>query len=182
MLDTDWIYDQNNGMDSRVRLRPKSLWEEVFARHQKECDDLVTLEERAGLKRSSSIETIRERATSSAAASMYAESERGGDMTDTSSSAHSAASWKRRRTGTHPNPQSGTFMSVETNSAASASSSGLDSDWEALPKAGTSTQRDSFVSRPVGSSSAGVSKRSKKSGGGTRSGSSASSSWSLLSD
>lgn len=181
MLDTDWVYDQNNSPDSRVRLRPRSLWEEVFARHQKECDDLITLEERSGLKRSNSIETIRELATSSAA-SLYAESERGGDTTDTSSSVHSAASWKRRRTGVHPNTQSGAFMSVETNSAASASSSGLDSDWEGLPKAGPSTQRHPFGSRSAGSSSAGVSKRLKRSGGGTRSGSSASSSWILLSD
>ena len=42
MLSIDWVCDMNNEQFG-VRLRTKSLWEEVFARHQ-ECDNLIHLE------------------------------------------------------------------------------------------------------------------------------------------
>lgn len=61
MLATDWVYDQNN-KNPQVRIRPKSLWDDLLSRHQRECDDLVRLEEKHGkkLKRIASTETVRE--------------------------------------------------------------------------------------------------------------------------
>jgi hypothetical protein len=72
MLATDWVYDNNN-KNSHVRLRPKTLWDDMLSRHQRECDDLVRLEQKHGnkLKRVASTETVRESLT-------------GGDMASTS--------------------------------------------------------------------------------------------------
>ncbi|KAF9482697.1 hypothetical protein BDN70DRAFT_874703 [Pholiota conissans] len=171
MLVTDYVYDKNSE-DSAVRLRPKSLWDEVFARHQKECDDLIRLEERSGLKRSCSIETIRERI--SASASYMTDSERADDMTDTASSVRSGASSKRRR-------MDGSSRSVLAASNSGGSiSSGLDSEWE-VSQPGISTQGQFFHESVVGTSTSGF-MRARKTTSGARSGSSASSSWSLLSD
>lgn len=71
MLATDWVYDSNN-KNSQVRLRPKTLWDDMLSRHQRECDDLVRLEQKHNrLKRVASTETVRESLT-------------GGDMASTS--------------------------------------------------------------------------------------------------
>ena len=61
MLATEWVHD-NNSKNPRTRLRPKSLWDDLITRHQRECDDLVRLEEkqRRRLKRAASTETVRE--------------------------------------------------------------------------------------------------------------------------
>jgi len=61
MLATDWVYDKSN-LNSRVQLRPKSLWDDLLSRHQRECEDLVRLEEKdvKRLKRVASTETVRE--------------------------------------------------------------------------------------------------------------------------
>ncbi len=128
MLATEWVYDANNS-DRGVRLRTASLWDEVFARHQKECDDLIRLEEKSTLKRSCSLETIRERVVSSLS---VASSLRGDDVddnaTDTGSSVRSSmsASPKRRRLGR----KNGQWRSTALNSAASTSS-GPGSEWDA---------------------------------------------------
>lgn len=64
MLATDWVYDNNN-KNPQVRLRPQSLWDDLLSRHQRECDDLVRLEEKHGnkLKRVASTETVRDSLT-----------------------------------------------------------------------------------------------------------------------
>lgn len=64
MLATDWVYDNNN-KNSQARLRPKTLWDDLLSRHQRECDDLVRLEEKHGnkLKRVASTETVRDSLT-----------------------------------------------------------------------------------------------------------------------
>lgn len=67
MLATDWVYDENGDKKRPpVSLRPKSLWDDLLSRHQRECDDLVRLEEKQAkrLKRVASTETIREFAPS----------------------------------------------------------------------------------------------------------------------
>jgi len=72
MLATEWVYDNNN-KNSQVRLRPKTLWDDMLSRHQRECEDLVRLEQKHEnkLKRVASTETVRESLT-------------GGDMAATS--------------------------------------------------------------------------------------------------
>jgi hypothetical protein len=61
MLATEWVYDNNNH-NPQTHIRPKSLWDDLITRHQRECDDLVRLEEkqRRRLKRAASTETVRE--------------------------------------------------------------------------------------------------------------------------
>jgi hypothetical protein len=54
MLDTEWV------MRGFFRPAPKSLWDELFARHERERQELLRWEDnRANLKRSSSMETVR---------------------------------------------------------------------------------------------------------------------------
>jgi len=61
MLATEWVLDNSN-KNPRTHIRPKSLWDDLITRHQRECDDLVRLEEkqRRRLKRAASTETVRE--------------------------------------------------------------------------------------------------------------------------
>jgi hypothetical protein len=61
MLATEWVHDNNNE-NPQAHIRPKSLWDDLITRHQRECDDLVRLEEkqRRRLKRAASTETVRE--------------------------------------------------------------------------------------------------------------------------
>lgn len=136
MLATEWVYDSNN--DSGVRLRTESLWDEVFARHQKECDDLIRLEERSTLKRSLSIETIRERVASSLSVSAAASEAADGNETDTASSVRSRTSSKRRRT-TYQVRSGSARSRASTSSSQMGRTSGeldwanseRDSEWEA---------------------------------------------------
>ncbi|KAI0359583.1 acyl-CoA N-acyltransferase, partial [Trametes cingulata] len=54
MLDTDWT------IHTRLKSSPKSLWDELLERHQRERDELLRLEERHNkLRRTSSMETVR---------------------------------------------------------------------------------------------------------------------------
>lgn len=55
MLDTDWA------LRTIWLPAPNSLWDELFSRHQRERDDLLSMEERrnrSGFKRTSSMETV----------------------------------------------------------------------------------------------------------------------------
>jgi hypothetical protein len=55
ILDTDWLM-----RNFRVyRSAPKSLWDALFARHQREREELLRWEAKASLKRTSSMVTIR---------------------------------------------------------------------------------------------------------------------------
>ncbi|KAI1791150.1 hypothetical protein LXA43DRAFT_920768 [Ganoderma leucocontextum] len=58
VVDTDWI------MRGRLRAVPRNLWDELFARHQREREELLRWEEcqgrlGLGLRRTSSMETVR---------------------------------------------------------------------------------------------------------------------------
>ena len=54
MLDTDWF------VRSYFKPAPKTLWDEMFSRHQKEREDLLRWEHDSGkLKRQASAETVR---------------------------------------------------------------------------------------------------------------------------
>ncbi|CDO77509.1 hypothetical protein BN946_scf184912.g8 [Trametes cinnabarina] len=53
MLDTDWM------VRSRIRTTPKSVWDELLERHQRELEQLLRTEEQAmKLRRTSSMETV----------------------------------------------------------------------------------------------------------------------------
>ncbi|KJA16665.1 hypothetical protein HYPSUDRAFT_284726 [Hypholoma sublateritium FD-334 SS-4] len=136
MLATEWVYDANNDT-SAVRLRTTSLWDEVFARHQKECDDLIRLEEKSTLKRSCSLETIRERVVSSLSIASSVRGDEDDDATDTGSSMHSGVSMgaKRRRLGY----KKGQWRSTAPSLA--STSSGPGSEWEVASVASTSALR-----------------------------------------
>ena len=62
ILATEWIHDHS----SMAKLLPSSLWDELLSRHQREQEEFIRMEKRksgswsGGLKRSSSVETIRE--------------------------------------------------------------------------------------------------------------------------
>ncbi|PPR02213.1 hypothetical protein CVT26_012105 [Gymnopilus dilepis] len=96
MLATEWVYDNDN-TSSSVRLRTSSLWDEILTRHQRELDELERLQQRT-LKRSTSTETIRQRARDAAPSSIFdfsdAETQ---SMTGTEGSTSSAASGSKRR-------------------------------------------------------------------------------------
>ena len=56
VVDTDWIVRR------RLRAVPRNMWDELFARHQREREELLMWEEsrgRLGLRRSGSTETVR---------------------------------------------------------------------------------------------------------------------------
>jgi hypothetical protein len=53
LLDTEWA------MRAFIKPAPKNLWEEMFARHEKEREELLRWEEAKMLKRTISVDTIR---------------------------------------------------------------------------------------------------------------------------
>jgi hypothetical protein len=55
ILDTDWVMRNVRVCQSA----PKSLWDALFARHQREREELLRWEARASLKRTSSMVTVR---------------------------------------------------------------------------------------------------------------------------
>jgi len=57
MLDTEWVVRKTSGSDSG----PQSIWDEMFARHHNEWEELLQWEERQrALRRRASMETIRD--------------------------------------------------------------------------------------------------------------------------
>lgn len=59
ILDTEWVYD-NLSVPSSGRPRPKTLWDDLLVCQQREREELLRMEEKS-LKRSNSIETIRDK-------------------------------------------------------------------------------------------------------------------------
>jgi hypothetical protein len=54
LLDTEWF------VRSYLNLAPKNIWDEMFARHGRECEELLRWDDREQrLKRTSSAETVR---------------------------------------------------------------------------------------------------------------------------
>jgi len=95
MLDTDWV--MRTSISPRFRVAPKSLWDELFARHQREREELLRWEERNyPLKRSISMETVRNIVAPSSVSTSASEDEA---MADSESvvSATSRVKGKKRR-------------------------------------------------------------------------------------
>lgn len=95
MLDTDWV--MRTSISPRFRVAPKSLWDELFARHQREREELLRWEERNyPLKRSMSMETVRNEVAPSSVSTSASEDEA---MTDSESviSATRRVNGKKRR-------------------------------------------------------------------------------------
>lgn len=91
MLDTDWV--MRTSISPRFRVAPKSLWDELFARHQREREELLRWEERNyPLKRSMSMETVRNIVAPSSVSTSASEDEA---MTDFESAVSDTASSKR---------------------------------------------------------------------------------------
>jgi len=65
ILDTDWF------MRSYFKPAPKSLWDEMFARHQREREELLRCDKT--LKRTSSMETVRMESAPSRASSVVSD-------------------------------------------------------------------------------------------------------------
>ncbi|EAU81447.2 hypothetical protein CC1G_05277 [Coprinopsis cinerea okayama7 len=66
LLATDWVIRSGVGVqNARFNVAPPTLWDEMFARHQREREELLRWEEKSSLKRTCSTETIRELASPS---------------------------------------------------------------------------------------------------------------------
>ncbi|KAJ2925097.1 hypothetical protein H1R20_g12004, partial [Candolleomyces eurysporus] len=140
LLATDWFIRDQALFKNKTKWTPavKSLWDEMFARHQREREELLRMEDRkmsgnGKLKRTSSMETIKQVATSTINAlsdytddDMYDESESvedddsesvrpGSVASSSSSSAFSVVSaqspHKRRRTSRETDGTSGSWSS-----------------------------------------------------------------------
>ena len=61
ILATDWVLDNSN-ISSSARPRPKTLWDDLIDCQQRERAELLRMEEKT-LKRSTSTETVRDRAS-----------------------------------------------------------------------------------------------------------------------
>jgi hypothetical protein len=125
ILATEWIYDHSNLANAKIL--PSNLWDEVFSRHQREQEEIIRMEERKtgtwpgclSLKRSSSLETIREAVPNALSVESGAEST--GFTTDTSSSSSAASSSKRRKFASNI---------LKRGSFQSSSESGFESEWD----------------------------------------------------
>lgn len=116
ILATEWVHDQNTGCP-KAKLCPFSLWDEILSRHQREKEDFIRMEEKKGLKRSSSIETIRQLVPTALSSDSDAESS--GFTTDTSTSSSDVKRMKSSRIGP-----------TQSTNGRSSSESGFESDWE----------------------------------------------------
>lgn len=111
----------------KAKLLPSNLWDEIVSRHQREQEEFIRMEEQklgTGLKRSSSLETIRE--TVKTSLSLESGSESSGFMTDASSSSSaSSASHKRIKLCSNSSPARPAPLSY-----LSSSESGFESEWD----------------------------------------------------
>lgn len=119
-----------NARSPNARLRPSSLWDEILSRHQREQEEFIHMEEKksklwsGSLKRSSSIETVRQEVPTALSTDSGAESS--GFTTDGSTSS-SSSDVKRRKTSPIGSALS---KNVERRTSFSSSESGFESDWE----------------------------------------------------
>ncbi|KAF8801113.1 hypothetical protein BYT27DRAFT_7342177 [Phlegmacium glaucopus] len=140
ILDTDWICENGRGFSPSVRRRPKSLWDDLLICQQREREELLRMEEKT-LKRSSSTETIRDKAVAAPIANAWiseTSSVASSSMSAaTTSSAARNQSPKRRRLGVKPGhtKESSTRRSRAASSSASSigtvdTMSTISSEWE----------------------------------------------------
>lgn len=132
ILATEWIHDRSNM--GRTRLLPRSLWDEILSRHQREQEEFIRKEEQklgtwpGRLHRSSSVETVRALDVPTAMA-VDSGVESSGFTTDDGSSYSSSSSSvlvsRRKRVAVH-------LGSVRFDDGAiqSSSESGFESEWE----------------------------------------------------
>jgi len=188
MLATEWVLDQNRNPPV-YQMRPKSLWDEVLTRHQREQEEIIKMQEHkfghGGLKRISSTETIREKIPT--ALSLESGAESAGFMTDTSTSSSSIGpgpiSPKRRRLFDDDESEerllgSNGSSNFKKRMSFSSSASSFDSDWDMIAGGSNRLEVPAFRGSPV----AGPSKTHRKTKSGFSSASSNSSSWSMMDD
>jgi len=131
ILATEWIHDHSNM--TKAKILPSNLWEEILSRHQREQEEFIRMEEQKSgtwpgrLKRSISLETIRE--TVPTTLSLESGAESSGFMTDASSSSSVLSISKRIKTGSHSRPAAGSNTS-KRGSSQSSSESGFESEWD----------------------------------------------------
>lgn len=163
ILDTDWLYNSSR-VSSSVRPRPKTLWDDLLVCQQREREELLRMEEKT-LKRSNSIETIRDNSpiASSIASTSRSETSSVADSSmsaDTTSSAAHNESPKRRRLGNKSGHMKEWRSRAPSSSASSTGTvdtmSTLSSEWElpARPTFTVPTTSDD-VSPPIASASTG---------------------------
>ncbi|KLO08751.1 hypothetical protein SCHPADRAFT_944208 [Schizopora paradoxa] len=97
MLDTEWLFKRYDSLGAS--FQPKTAWDEMLDRHNKEREDLLLTEEGHSLKRSSSAETIRVAMTECGASATESSSINGGD-----SDAASQAGGSQRRASVSSQP------------------------------------------------------------------------------
>ena len=151
VLATDWALDINN-----ARARPKTLWEDLLLCHQREREELLRMEEKT-LKRSTSTETIRDKAP---VAPSIASTSETSSVADSSISANSSArkeNLKRKRVEVGSDPVKSTSRprasSISTSSIGTFDTmSTISSEWE-LPARPVFTIPSSNAASPPASSS-----------------------------
>ena len=131
ILATEWIHDRYNM--AKAKILSSNLWDEIISRHQREQEEFIRMEEKkAGtwpgrLKRSSSVETIREAVPT--ALSLESGAESSGFMTDCSSSPSASPSSKRIKLCSNSRPEAGPNNSMRSPFQ-SCSESGFESEWD----------------------------------------------------
>ncbi|KAJ7135969.1 hypothetical protein C8R44DRAFT_869661 [Mycena epipterygia] len=101
ILDTDWA------MRTFYKPAPKSLWDELFLRHERERDELLRWEETQNrLKRTSSMETLR---------AVPVEPDSNSSDAVSSSSASSANKGKKRAAASHRDPYDGSSSDADSD-------------------------------------------------------------------
>ena len=172
-LDTEWLYDKdsNSQVSSLVRSGPKTLWDDLLICQQREREELLRMEEKT-LKRSNSIETIRDKVPTAPSIDSTSRSETSSvaNSSMSAASSHPATrneSPKRRRLAT---TESGHMKEWGTRSRAPSIStsstigtfdtmSTVSSDWEVPARQAFAIPASNGASPPI-TPDVGTSKRS----------------------
>jgi len=154
ILATDWVLDINN-----ARPRPKTLWEDLLFCHQREREELLRMEEKT-LKRSTSTETIRDKAPIAPSIASTSETS---SVADSSISANSSArkeNLKRKRVEGGSDPVKSTSRprapSISTSSIGTFDTmSTISSEWELPARPAFAIPTSNAASPPASTSSHG---------------------------
>ena len=154
ILATDWVLDINN-----ARPRPKTLWEDLLFCHQREREELLRMEEKT-LKRSSSTETIRDKAPIAPSIASTSETS---SIADSSISANSSArkeNLKRKRVEVGSDPVKSTSRPRAPSISASSigtfdTMSTISSEWELSASQAFAIPTSNAASPPASTSSTG---------------------------
>ena len=154
ILATDWVLDINN-----ARPRPKTLWEDLLFCHQREREELLRMEEKT-LKRSSSTETIRDKAPIAPSIASTSETS---SIADSSISANSSArkeNLKRKRVEVGSDPVKSTSRPRAPSISASSigtfdTMSTISSEWELPARQAFAIPTSNAASPPASTTSTG---------------------------